>query len=229
MSKKILIICFFAIAANGWMNAQDWSKEDSIWFKNVIEGNGDIKINEDTKKAIEEGRLMVPPWMRNSENRIEKVELLKDFDNAGKIDSVRIQSIDPYSMPPAVFALYVLYMHKVDSINASMTCLLSAEEQERLASFLPPEARKGLYVSSTTGGIGGMDFNHLLSMAFSPSYKRKAYNAKHAIAYKNYYDAGAIPSKGLTERERRQIRQDLRKFNASKEVTIGMKRHDIDD
>lgn len=224
-----MIFCFLAIAVNGWMSAQNWSKEDSVWLRSVIEGNGEIKINEDTKKAIEEGRLIVPPWMKNSENEVDKVDILKDFDNVGRPDSVRIQSVDPYSMPPAVFALYVLYMNKVDSINASMTCLLSAEEQESLASFLPPEARRGLYVSSTTGGIGGMNFNHLLSMAFSPSYRRKAYNSKHAIAYKNYYDAGVIPSKGLTERERRQIRQDLRNFKVSKEVTIGMKRHGIDD
>jgi hypothetical protein len=229
MLKKILIFCLLAIATNGWMNAQDWSKEDSIWFRNVIEGNGDIKINEDTKKAIEEGRLIVPSWMKNSENRVDKVDILKDFDNTGKPDSVRVQSIAPYSMPPAVFALYVLYMHKVDSINASMTCLLSSEEQETLASFLPPEARKGFYVSNETGGIGGMNFNHLLSMAFSPSYRRKAYNSKHATAYKNYYDAGEIPSKGLTEREQKQIRQDLRNFKISKDVTIGMKRHGIDD
>ncbi|MDR2774295.1 MAG: hypothetical protein LBC19_06055 [Tannerella sp.] len=229
MAKKILIFCLLAIASSGLINAQNWSREDSLWLRTVIGGNGDVKINEDTKKAIEEGRLIVPPWMKNSENKVDNVEILKDFDDAGRFDSVRVQSIDPYSMPPAVFALYVLYMHKVDSINASMTCLLSAEEQESLASFLPPEARKGFYVSSVTGGFGGMDFNDLLSMTFSPSYRRKKYNAKYAVAYKNYYDAGIMPPKGLTEQERKRIRQDLRNFKVSKDVTIGMKRHGIDD
>jgi hypothetical protein len=229
MAKKILIVCFLAAAANGWMNAQNWSREDSIWLRNVIEGNGDIKINEETKKAIEEGRLIVPLWMKNSEDQVEKIDILKDFDNAGKVDSARIQSIDPYSMPPAVFALYVLSMHKMDSINASMTCLLTAREQEMLESFLPPEARKGVYVSSTTGGIGSMNFNHLLSMVFSPSYRRRAYNAKHAAAYKNYYDEGAILPGELTERERRLIRQDLRNFNVSKNISVGIKSHSIDD
>jgi hypothetical protein len=229
MLKKILLSCLLTIAVNGWMRAQEWSKEDSIWLRSVIEGNGDIQINEETKKAIEEGRLIVPSWMKNSENEVNKIDILKDFDNAGKLDSVRIQSIDPYTMPPAVFALYVLYMNKIDSINATMTCMLSAEEQETIASNLPPQTRKGFFVSSTTGGIGGMNFNHLLSMVFSPSYRRTVYNSKHANAYKNYYDEGATPSKGLSERERRLIRQDLRNFKMSKDISVGIKSHGIDD
>jgi hypothetical protein len=229
MSKKIILSCLLTIVVNGWMNAQEWSREDSIWLKSVIEGDEDIQINENTRQAIEDGRLIVPSWMKNRENQVDKIDILKNFDNAGRLDSVRIHSIDPYTMPPAVFALYVLYMNKVDSINATMTCMLSAEEQEKIASNLPPETRRGFFVSSTTGGIGGMDFNYLLSMIFSPSYRRAVYNSKHATAYKNYYDAGAIPSRGLSERERRHIRQDLRNFKMSKDVSIGIKSHGIDD
>ena len=228
MLRQTLLFCFLTVAAGGWMNAQNWTKDDSIWLRSVLEGREDIKINEETKKAIEEGRLIVPPWMKNSENQVEKVDVLKDFEDAGKRDSSIIH-VDPYSMPPGVFALYVLYMNKVDSINESMTCLLSAEEQERLASFLPPEARNGFYVSGTAGGVGGMNFNHLLSMVFSPSYRRKAHNAKHAVAYKNYYDAGMMQQKGLTDRERREIRRDLNNFKLSKNASIGMKTHGIDD
>jgi hypothetical protein len=229
MSKKILLFCLLTVIVNGWTSAQEWSREDSVWLKSVIEGNEDIKINENTRKAIEDGHLIVPSWMKNRENQVDKIDILKNFDNAGKLDSVRIQSIDPYTMPPAVFALYVLYMNKVDSINATMTCMLSAEEQEKIASHLPPEARRGFFVSSTTGGIGGMDFNYLLSMIFSPSYRRAVYNSKHANAYKNYYDAGAIPSGRLTEHERRQIRRDLRNFKISNDISVGIKSHGIDD
>jgi hypothetical protein len=188
-----------------------------------MEGNEDVKINENTRKAIEEGRLVVPPWMKNAENKVENIEILKDLSEMGKLDSVRIRSIDPYSMPPAVFALYVLYMNKIDSINANQTCILSDEDRQKLEDFVPPEATKGAYVSSTTGGIGGMNFNHILSMVFSPSYRQKAHNAKYATSYKNYYDAGAIQPIGLTERERRQLRQSLRQIKVSSEIAPGSK------
>ncbi|MDR1381882.1 MAG: hypothetical protein LBJ47_10465 [Tannerella sp.] len=229
MMRKTLLFCFSVTVASGWMNAQEWSREDSLWLRNVIESNEEIQINEETKKAIEEGRLIMPSWMRDAENRVNKVDILKDFNDSGKMDSVRFQSIDPYSMPPAVFALYVLYMNKIDSINASMTCMLTAEEQKNIESFLPPEARRGVFVSGTTGGIGGLNFNHLLSMAFSPSYRRLAHNSKHATAYKNYYDAGVAPARGFTERERRMIRQDLMNFKVSKDVSVGVKTHGIDE
>lgn len=229
MSKKIILFYLFITVINGVANAQYWSKEDSTWLKNVLEG-GDIKINEDTKKAIDEGRLIVPSWMKNADNQINKIELLKDFENAGVADSVRVQNVDPYSMPPAVFALYVLYMNKVDSIYKSNTCMLTVEDQKRLREMLPPEVRDKVYTTHTSGGIGGMDFNNLLSMVFSPSYRRKAHNAKHATAYKNYYDAGAIQPIGLTEREKRQLRQTVinMKSSAIREPG-GMRRNGIDD
>ncbi|MDR1524647.1 MAG: hypothetical protein LBS79_05230 [Tannerella sp.] len=230
MLKKILLFCFLLTAICGRMDAQNWSKEDSIWLRSVLEGSEDVKINEDTRKAIEEGRLVVPSWMKNAENGIEHIEILKDLSNTGMPDSVRIQNIDPYSMPPAVFALYVLYMNKIDSINASQTCVLSDKDRQKLEDFVPPEARIGAYVSGTTGGIGGMDFNHILSMVFSPSYRRKAYNAKHATAYKNYYDEEALQPIRLTERERRQLRQSLRNVKVSSEIVPGSKRvNGIDD
>lgn len=227
MSKQIILFFLFITGVSGIVNAQHWSKEDSIWLKNVLEG-GEIRINEDTRKAIDDGLLIVPPWMKNSDNQINTIELLKEFD-AGVADSARIQNVDPYSMPPAVFALYVLYMNKVDSIYESSTCILTDEEQKKLRAMLPPEVRDKIYVTNMSGGIGGMDFNHILSMVFSPSYRRRAHNAKHATAYKNYYDAGAIKPMGLTEREKRQLRQAVMGIKASSSRDPGMKRNGIDD
>jgi hypothetical protein len=106
MHKKIILLFLLIITINGIANAQYWSKEDSIWLKNMLEGE-EIKINEETKKAIEDGRLSVPSWMKNAENQLDKIELLKEFEDAQVPDSVRLRRIDPYTMPPAVFALYV--------------------------------------------------------------------------------------------------------------------------
>jgi hypothetical protein len=213
MLKQILLSALLLLAVCGRTNAQNGSREDSLRFGSGTEEREDVKINEDIRKAIEEGRFVVSPRMRS--NGMERMETPRYLDNTGIADSVRMQSLDPYSIPPSVFRLYVLYMHKIDSINARQTCLLSDEARQELEDAVPPETRTGPYVSSTTGGIGGMNFNHILSMVFSPSYRRRAYNATHAVAYKNYYDEGALPPARFTEHERRQLRQSLRNIRIS--------------
>ena len=260
MTKKIIILCVFIISSFGIINAQDWSKEDSIWLINVLEGKYDYKINENTKKAIEDGRLTLPSWMKNDEGKINDIEIIKDFDKVGELDSERVQRVDPFSLPPAVFSLYVLYMEKMDSIFFSRSLIITDREKEMLTSLLPTGtiqafsltyymynsnsnnrnivtfANRGfeeMLFQSAVGPRFGVttDFNHLLSMIFSPSYRQKAYNRKHATAYKGYYDEGAVRAVNMTEREREQIRQSL--LNIKPKISVGrtseFRRNGIDD
>ncbi|MDR3252744.1 MAG: hypothetical protein LBT35_04180 [Tannerella sp.] len=229
MATKLKLLYVMAVVAcltATTAKAQEWSKEDSIWLLNVIEGRRELRINEETKKAIEDGRLILPSWIKEG----DKIELLKGFSNAGAIDSANISSIDPYTMPPAVFAMYVLYMDKMDSISESRTIMLSKSEKEKLMEQLPPGSR-GFDVNGATGGgvRGGLDFNHLLSMVFSPSYRNKYHNSKHATSYKNYYDEGNVSSITMTEGERRQLRQALQQAAKKTDKEPGRKLHGIDD
>jgi len=90
--------------------AQEWSKEDSIWLQNIMEGKEVLKINEDVIKAIEVGRLITPSLFKKDKNRY--IDLIKDFEDIGTPDLMN--KIDPYSMPPAVFSLYILKMPAID-------------------------------------------------------------------------------------------------------------------
>ena len=230
MAKKIFILCVFAISSCGIINAQDWSKEDSLWLINILEGKQELKINEDTKKAIEDGRLIIPSWMKNDDGQIYDIEILKDL-NAGQPDSTKVQNIDPYSMPPAVFALYVLYMDKMDSIYQNSALVLSTEDKKKLEEALPASARYKLYYNEYGGGIGGYDFNHILSMLFHPTYRRKMHNRKHATAYKNYISTDEVRTMTLSERERRELNRAVKNVKSSVfNVNVtGVKRNGIDD
>ena len=254
--KKIFIIFISIIVFSGNLFAQDWSREDSLWLINVLEGKYDLKINDDTKKAIEDGRLIVPSWMKNDDGKINDIEIISDFDNAGAYDSTRIHSIDPYSMPPAVYSLYILYIEKMDSIFESRSLIISDQEKKMLKDLMPTGtthafsfsyymshnypgvvfANRGLPQNLFQAAIGPSfsfttDFNHLLSMVFSPSYRRKMHNRKHATAYKNYYDTDDVKTINLNERERRQLRQSLIDFKPSTPTvrTSPMRRNGIDD
>ncbi len=227
MAKRLLILCLYIISSCGFIHAQEWSKEDSIWLINILEGKLNLEINEDTKKAIEDGRLITPLWMNKEDNKYG-IGIIKDFEQETD-DSIRIHNIDPYSMPPAVYAMYVLYMEKMDSVNESRTLMLSAEDRKKLEEVMPASARNRFYYNEMTGGTGNLDFNHILCMVFSPSYRQKMYNKKNANAYKDYYDAGAIKAITISERERRQLRQSLINVNVKQSTMPGTKSNPIDD
>ena len=230
MSNRIFFFSFLVILSYNTINAQDWNREDSLWLLNVLDGKVDLKINEDTKKAIEDGRLIMPSWMKGDDGKIKNVEIIKDFDDAGLPDSASMQSIDPYSMPPAVYALYVLYIEKMDSIYESGSIMLSDSDRKTLLEAMPASARSKFYYSEMGGGIGGYDFNHLLSMVFSPSYRQKAKNRKNAAIYKGDFYTGE-PSIKMTERERKEMNQAIRntKPSISTVRTSEFKRNGIDD
>jgi hypothetical protein len=232
MYKKIFFFLFLALVSRATF-AQQWSQADSVWLRNFLEG-GAIEVNEDTQRAIREGQLIVPSWMKkNDADGLKSIELLKDPENVSAVpDSFHIRNVDPYSMPPAVFALYVLYINKVDSLSETMTCMLTTEEKAKLEELLPAGTAQALSLRTsddTPGATLSTDFNYLLATLFSPLYRRRMYNARHATAYKNYYDAGVMPASRFTEREKRQLRQAV---NALKISTIihdpAIKRNGID-
>ena len=228
--KKIFITFFLITVFFGNLFAQEWSKADSIWLLNVLDGKVDIKINDETKKAIEDGRFAVPSWMKDDNGNIRNIEITKDFDEAGALDSARINAVDPYSMPPAVYAMYVLYMEKMDSIYESGSIMLSDKEKNELMDAMPASARYRIYYNEYGGGIGGNDFNHLLSMVFSPSYRQKAKNRKNA----EIYNGGLYrePTIKMSERERRQLNKAANNVNVRVSPTVRtseIRRNGIDD
>ncbi len=210
--------------------AQEWSKEDSIWLKNVLEGKEELKINEATKKAIEEGRLIDPSRIIDMDKKTD-LELNKESENPGRRDSVRMRVIDPYSMPPAVYALYILYMEKMDSAYRIQSLVITEDERKALEALTPYGASAiYLYPEGFAPGFGGnVDFNHALSMLFSAQYRRKVYNRTHATAYKSYYDSGFASPIRITERERKQLNNAINSYKPSINTMPGQRRGGIDN
>jgi hypothetical protein len=212
LMKYFILFILLVISSLEIIHAQNWSKEDSIWLKNYLEGKSKLKLNEKTLKAIEDGSLIIPSWMKDNKSDIK--ELVKDFESAAARDSTNMDKMNPLSMPPAVLALYILYMDKVDSINTNRTIMLSEAEKEKLRENLPP-GEQTIYMGDPgggvpSGGVNNLDFNHALSMVFSAQYRRLQHNKKYANAYKFYYDEGAVqPSFKWTESEKRRLNNDI--------------------
>lgn len=227
MKTNVLISAMLLFLSCTLIRAQEWSKEDSIWLQNVLEGKETLKINENTKKAIEDGRLIVPPWLKDT---ISNYKLENNFDNAGIPDSVRFHNIDPYSMPPAVYALYVLYVDKMDSIYQIKSLIITDDERKMLEALVPTGTQTIYLHSSGSGGGIVTDFNHLLSMVFNAHYRQLAYNRRHAAAYKHDYNGGErTPAIRISERERQQLNRSAYKIRPSVKVSTGSKTNGIDN
>ena len=111
MKQKILVSIVILFFYYNFAMAQEWSKEDSIRLKNILDGKEAFKINEDIRIVIGESHLTTPFLMNKRENPY--LDLIKDFDNIVSPDSMR--NLDPYSMPPAVFSLYTQKVLKATS------------------------------------------------------------------------------------------------------------------
>ena len=140
--------------------------------------------------------------------------------------------IDMYSMPPSVYALYVLYIDKMDSAYQIKSLIITDEERKKLEALAPTGTN--LFYPHTSdyhpGFSVGLDFNDMLSMVFSAQYRRIAHNRKHATAYKNYYDEGGLSSPiRISERERKQLINSVNSTRPTVKVNTGNKVNSIDD
>ena len=195
-----LFLCILGV--NSFLHAQNLTT-DSIPIRKGLEGTEEFDMNKAINKAIEEDRPVFPFGLKNIEPLTLDTELLLRWDMP---DSLRIQKVDPLLLPPGVFSLYILYMDKLDSILFCTACILSEWEREVLRQLTP----------------GGRDFNHGLSMIFSPSYRRRVHNAKYATAYKNFITS---PSVKLTERDRIQLRKSVNNLKANPvSVSVSVKK-----
>ena len=114
--------------------AQEWSKEDSIWLQNILEGKEVLKLNEDVIKAIKDGQALPPFQMKKEVN--PNLEIIKDFENieAPDLDS----KIDLKSMPRGVFYLHIDKMVNMNpSTNTEFSFSLTDKELNQIKSSLP--------------------------------------------------------------------------------------------
>lgn len=197
--KNLLWISLLICLHSELLHAQAWSKADSAWLTDALAGKDTIRLNPEFQRAIRNGTFL------NLGEPLGKMQLA------------------PSSIP--ITKDFAEYMMPADSLSASDTTLRNNDGNpyRKLAwKDLPPGVlmRYGLDGSFASNdpyvvGFGfprsatpkpatglSLSFNHALSMAFSPSYRRLAHNRKHATAWKTYND---LPTPDV-HRKQRQFR-----------------------
>lgn len=102
-----LLIGFF-ICLNIRMGYAQWSKQDSIWLQNVLEGKDTIRLNPEFQKAIKGGTFI------NSGQPVGKIQMApssipitKDFNQyLGHKEDTAHRKVALKDLPPSVFWWY---------------------------------------------------------------------------------------------------------------------------
>lgn len=197
VNRKTLLLPFFILIAIN-LHAQ-LTKEDSIWIEKVKSGKIKLKLNPETKKAIEEGALInADKPSAKLRNEASELPLSKEFTDIRPKDE-DYEYTDTLSLPPAVWMI-----RKIPDSSYQRSFVYVAPPKNYITMRKIPIGTNGIYITAETGdlnpfvkdggtqrgalGTVGYSFSmeDLLRYAFMPSERAKMRNRKKATAWKYY-------------------------------------------
>lgn len=163
-----IIICLHAEL----IQAQSWSKADSIWLADLLAGKDTLHINPEFQKAIRNGTFInLGEPAGTMQMAPAPLPITRDFSAyLHDPDSAVSAKVALKDLPPAVFMRYGL--DKPLPFNGIQT-----------NAFTPFTPFTGAPSQSL---VNDLDFMGLLFTAFSPHYRQLQKNKKQATAWKTY-------------------------------------------
>jgi hypothetical protein len=204
MMNRMILLTIWTLSTT--QLCAQWTPTDSLWLQNVLTGKEELRLNEETMRAIRSGSLIN---LGNPSSSFLQAPL--EFPLARtfgiKAESIKnIQSgLNPDSLDPYLYFKYSF-------IFADLPPIVEKKPipgfDMRGVNFTknplnPVEANRGVTIMQTYGerpfeGISvrvTMDFNDLLSRIFSPTYRRRMYNREHANAWRTYNSGDSLTVK----------------------------------
>lgn len=159
-----IILCLYTQL----IQAQSWSKADSVWLANLLAGKDTLRLNPEFQKAIRNGNLINLDQPAGTMQIVpSSLPITRDFSAyLQDPDSLVSAKVALKDLPPAVFMRYGL--DKPLPFNGI-----------HMDVFTSP-------IHSMGTRPKGYDFMGLLFTAFSPHYRQLQKNRKHATAWKTY-------------------------------------------
>ncbi|MDH6358727.1 DUF4858 domain-containing protein [Parabacteroides sp. PF5-9] len=181
--NRILIIGLFISLTNSYQTYAQWTAKDSIWLQNILSGKDSIQLNPETMRAIEGGTFLNFDQPAGSGmSAPSEIPIIKDFSDYFQPEDTVSHKVALKDLPPYVFWHYGKNLPLSPlQVNPALLHDTRLREHARYPS--------------------GSSFDHLLQMAFSPTYRNIQHNRKHAVAWKTYNN---LPSKELNEKQKKQ-------------------------
>ena len=73
--KKLVFLCGLLLLVAGRLCAQSWTAKDSLQLKKLLESPGEIVINRDVLKEVEDDRLYGTPQLSTDKRLDDIIEL----------------------------------------------------------------------------------------------------------------------------------------------------------
>ena len=82
MQIRLYIFILLCLRSADYLAAQAWTKEDSVWLRNILSGKDTLRLNPETMRAIQSGTLINNTHEPVSEMQLapnQTLPILKDF------------------------------------------------------------------------------------------------------------------------------------------------------
>jgi hypothetical protein len=204
MVKKLLITLIWAFLPTGFIYAQN-GLEDSARVEAASSGKGEGGLNARVLEGVGYGDLISPFSSVSKASRFIMPARM-DMGMAGFSGGL-VPELDPDIMDPYLYFKYYFTFTKLPPLEElkSIPGFDLSGISLKTGALSPRDPRAGVSIvvdnSIIKGGVfGGFrmtgDFNAALSSIFSPSFRRRIYNRKHANAWKIYNGSergGGVP------------------------------------
>ncbi|MDR0536885.1 MAG: hypothetical protein LBH04_02380 [Tannerellaceae bacterium] len=198
--KKLIFIFAVAIFTTEVIHAQ-WTKEDSTWLGNVLSGKEELRLNQETIKAIRSGTFLNlgEPIAKPLSYPIQ-LQIQSQFENIAAFDTTRFPNeLNPDIMDPYLYFKYFFTFVKLpplkeerkatgfDLSNISMEdAPLRPRDPRTVVTMAPSHMPGELNAYTITIRLWTGDAASIFAHVFSSVYRRRMYNMQHAKAWKIY-------------------------------------------
>lgn len=177
---------FVCIHSSGTMYAQ-WTEKDSLWLKDVLSGKEQIRLNPETKEAIEKGTFInTDPSTPKLIAAPPVLPISRDFDIAppDTSDTEEVSSDDTLKVSAGAFALPDLRdKNRIRIGNTPVTVAAKA------GNIYNEQVKDGYKRGGFTGSLRiTFSLNDILMGIFDKTERNKRRNKKRAQAWKIYND-----------------------------------------
>ena len=118
---KLLYLLLLLLILNTWKGQAQWTKQDSIWVKNVLEGKDSLRLNPEFMKKMQEGLFLNPKQPAGEQQTAPReLPITKDFSEYMPYSDNPNRKVPLNQLPPNVFWRHMLPLDPTLPISKSL-------------------------------------------------------------------------------------------------------------
>lgn len=118
---KLLYLLLPLLILNTWKGQAQWTKQDSIWLKNVLEEKDSLRLNPEFMKEMQKGLFLNPKQPAGEQQTAPReLPITKDFSEYMPYSDNPNRKVPLNQLPPNVFWRHMLPLDPTLPISKSL-------------------------------------------------------------------------------------------------------------